>query len=117
MITDFTQAEIVQDGLDLLVVCDNEVALLAVLEVMGELSPEATAAIWAAVPRNKYEQLQQWAIALLLDSSILDGQLFDNGLTSIQRVLKAFKVLPPNFKKAIWVSIPEQRQEQLRLAA
>lgn len=63
MTTDFSQAEIVQDGLDLLVICDNEVALVAVLEAMAELPPEATAAIWEALSAEKHQQLQGWAIA------------------------------------------------------
>ncbi|HEY9692230.1 MAG TPA: hypothetical protein V6D15_08505 [Oculatellaceae cyanobacterium] len=114
--TEVSRAEIIQDGLDLLVVCDNKVALLAVLEVMGELSPETIAAIWEQLPAENYKQLQQWAIALLLDSSIVGDQLFPNDLSPTQRVLTAFRVLPTDLKKQIWSSIPSSRREELKSA-
>jgi hypothetical protein len=78
--------------------------------VLAEIPPETTAVVWERLPAEKYHQLGQWAIELLVNSDVVDDQLFDNGLSPIQRLLKAFKVPPPEFKKAIWASIPSLRR-------
>jgi hypothetical protein len=109
------EVEDVEDGLSLLLVCDNPIAALAVLEVMRELSPETTQAVWGQLPQDKYQQLQHWAVELLIDGDrIVGDQLFDNGLTITQRVLTAFRVLPKELKQRVWASIPSSRQQELR---
>lgn len=111
--TTFTDAD-VRDGLDLLLLVECPVGTLAIFECLAEIPSDLATAVWEAVPQEKYSELEGWAVDLLLDSSIVDGQPFDNGLTSIQRVLRAFRVLPPEFKKAIWGQIPQARQQELR---
>ena len=108
----------VEDGLSLLVLCECPVGTLAILECLAEIPSELREAVWASVPQEKYRELQQWAIALLLDGDRIEAdQLFPNELTITQRVLKAFRALPPELKKQIWASLPMSRREELRAIA
>ncbi|MGB3205311.1 MAG: plasmid replication protein, CyRepA1 family [Crinalium sp.] len=110
-----TRQEEIEDVVSLLEFCECPVTTLVMLECMTEVPSDLVTDVWAEVPSEKISQMQQWAVDLLVDGDqILNDELFDNGLTITQRVLKALRTLPQKLKSAVWAVVPNWRREELR---